>query len=310
MRKESAVIRDFSRSDTLVDLAAALGLSGTEQKRLKAVIGTIICGKDSRTHPEIEALMRNDPLDDELAEGRVRTQDSTATSGHRRATTHPQGGTPAQTSAPPPRAILSPKGFALGQTSAAQRKCRLHDKWRLPLWLNELPNGEHECTTESKCKEAGPASPAPAKSERKGSGRGHIPSQGKSRRERSSSTLHPNHDQRSRKRSSPSGPPRTRAASPKRSPLTSPRAIADSLFHYMNDNPMSTSASRDGYFKLKDLMKDWGDNLALSSGEVLSAVSENLFKEVRGEMRAHFLIWQEDVVGADILLSIPEPRVQ
>ena len=73
---------------------------------------------------------------------------------------------------------------------------------------------------------------------------------------------------------------------------------------------MKTSASEDGFFKLKDLMKDWGDNLSLSPGDVLSAVSENLFKEVRGEMRVHFLVWQADVAGADIHLSIPEPWVQ
>jgi hypothetical protein len=68
--------------------------------------------------------------------------------------------------------------------------------------------------------------------------------------------------------------------------------------------------SRDGFFKLKDLMKNWGDKLGVSLSQVLSAVSENLFKEVNGEMRAHFLIWQDDEFDADILLSIPEPKVQ
>ena len=68
--------------------------------------------------------------------------------------------------------------------------------------------------------------------------------------------------------------------------------------------------SRDGFFKLKDLMKNWGDKLGVSLSQVLSAVSEYLFKEVNGEMRAHFLIWQDDEFGADILLSIPEPKVQ
>ena len=73
---------------------------------------------------------------------------------------------------------------------------------------------------------------------------------------------------------------------------------------------MNTPASQDGFFKLKDLMKNWGDKLGVSLSQVLSAVSENLFKEVNGEMRAHFLIWQDDEFDADILLSIPEPKVQ
>ena len=68
--------------------------------------------------------------------------------------------------------------------------------------------------------------------------------------------------------------------------------------------------SRDGFFKLKDLMKNWGDKLGFSLSQVLSAVSENLFKEVNGEMRAHFLIWQDDEFDADIEISIPEPKVQ
>ena len=68
--------------------------------------------------------------------------------------------------------------------------------------------------------------------------------------------------------------------------------------------------SKDGFFNLKDLMKNWGDSLGVSVKQVLSAVSENLFKEVNGEMRVHFLVWQDDEFDADILLSIPEPKVQ
>ena len=68
--------------------------------------------------------------------------------------------------------------------------------------------------------------------------------------------------------------------------------------------------SRDGFFKLKDLMKNWGDKLGVSLSQVLSAVSEHLFKEVNGDMRAHFLIWQDDEFDADIEVSIPEPKVQ
>ena len=39
-RKEKAVKGDFSRNDTLADLSAALGLTGTELNRLKTVIST------------------------------------------------------------------------------------------------------------------------------------------------------------------------------------------------------------------------------------------------------------------------------
>ena len=86
--------------------------------------------------------------------------------------------------------------------------------------------------------------------------------------------------------------------------------IADSLFNYMNDSFGSSLTSKDGFFNLKDLMKNWGDTLGVSVKQVLSAVSDNLFKEVNGEMRVHFLVWQDDEFDADILLSIPEPKVQ
>ena len=86
--------------------------------------------------------------------------------------------------------------------------------------------------------------------------------------------------------------------------------IADSLFNYMNDSSRSTSTSKDGFVNLKDLMKNWGDTLGVSVKQVLAAVSDNLFKEVNGEMRAHFLVWQDDELDADILLSIPEPKAQ
>jgi hypothetical protein len=69
MRSEGAVIGDFSRSDTLADLASAVGLSGTEQKRLKSVIGTLIPGSDSRSLPEIEALLRDEPLEEDDSGG-------------------------------------------------------------------------------------------------------------------------------------------------------------------------------------------------------------------------------------------------
>ena len=68
--------------------------------------------------------------------------------------------------------------------------------------------------------------------------------------------------------------------------------------------------SKDGFLNLKDLMKNWGDTLGVSVKQVLAAVSDHLFKEVNGKMRVHFLVWQGDEFDADILLSIPEPKVQ
>ena len=78
----------------------------------------------------------------------------------------------------------------------------------------------------------------------------------------------------------------------------------------MNENPMETTRSPDGYFKLKDLMKAWGHKHALNTDEVLSAVGEFMFKRIRGVNRARFLVYQADVIGADIYLSIPEADVQ
>ena len=78
----------------------------------------------------------------------------------------------------------------------------------------------------------------------------------------------------------------------------------------MNENPMNITVTSDGYFMLKDLMKSWGHKNALSTEEVLSAVGEFMFKRVRGEHRAHFLVYQAGHRGADIYLSIPEASVQ
>ena len=78
----------------------------------------------------------------------------------------------------------------------------------------------------------------------------------------------------------------------------------------MNENPMDITVTKDGYFMLKDLMKTWGRKNALSTEEVLSAVGESMFKRVRGEHRAQFLVYQADLSGADIYLSIPEASVQ
>ena len=57
-------------------------------------------------------------------------------------------------------------------------------------------------------------------------------------------------------------------------------------------------------------MKAWGHKHALSTEDVLNAVGGFMFKRVSGEMRAHFLVYRADSVGADIFLSIPEPGVR
>jgi hypothetical protein len=57
-------------------------------------------------------------------------------------------------------------------------------------------------------------------------------------------------------------------------------------------------------------MKTWGRDHQLSTEEVLGAVTSSLFKIMRQENRANFLIWQGDEAGAEILLSIPVPSVR
>ena len=78
----------------------------------------------------------------------------------------------------------------------------------------------------------------------------------------------------------------------------------------MDVNHMNLERSDDGYFKLKDIMKTWGRKHALNTEAVLGAIGVSTFKRMRNEMRANFLVYQEDVVGADIFVSIPEPSVR
>jgi hypothetical protein len=73
---------------------------------------------------------------------------------------------------------------------------------------------------------------------------------------------------------------------------------------------MKLKRTFDGYFRLKDLMQTWGRKHDLSTEEVLNAIAGSLFKSMRNETRANFLIYQEDDAGADILLSIPVPSVR
>ena len=92
--------------------------------------------------------------------------------------------------------------------------------------------------------------------------------------------------------------------------LSSPLAIAESLFHTMDTNPAKLAITEDGFYRLKDLMNTWGHKHHLSTEEVLSAIACSLFKVMKKVDRANFLVWQNDDADADILLSIPVPAVR
>ena len=316
MRAEKAVIADFSRGDTLSDLALALSLSITERRRLKSVVDSLISDTAPLPETEIETSLRDVPLGDEDGDGDW-TRPSPDDPEPIRA---PE--IPSRSSAPPVPAFVPPPGPAPGQASSSHhlRWCKRHGKWRDPDRTFQLSNGDFECSPTSICK--GFSAPDHSKSDRKGSGRAPkaasnpdsaAPSrspQNSARREPRGSSRSPDHGHHRRKRRSPSGPPLSRHPSPKRRPLTSPRAIADSLFLFMDVNHMNLERSDDGYFKLKDIMKTWGRKHALNTEDVLGAIGGSMFKRMRNEMRANFLVYQEDVVGADIFVSIPEPSVR
>ena len=73
----------------------------------------------------------------------------------------------------------------------------------------------------------------------------------------------------------------------------------------MYENRMGIPVGKDNYFALKDIMRFWGDKHSLTTDEVLKAVSESMFHLVRGENRVRFLVYQDDVDGVDIFLSVP-----
>ena len=54
----------------------------------------------------------------------------------------------------------------------------------------------------------------------------------------------------------------------------------------------------------------WGHKNGLMTDEVLKAVSHTLFKRVRDENRARFLVYQDDRSGDDIYLRVPAVRFQ
>ena len=78
----------------------------------------------------------------------------------------------------------------------------------------------------------------------------------------------------------------------------------------MDSNPAKLKLTSDGFYRLKDLMSTWGQKHHLSTEEVLSAIACTLFKVVKKVNRANFLVWQNDDLDADILLSIPAAAVR
>jgi hypothetical protein len=315
MRTEEAVIADFSRGVTISDLGAALSLTNTQLKRLRSVIESLV--PDTVPLPEIEVSLRDVSSEENECDGRDWKRSPSVDPEHNRTSE-----LPSRSSAPPAPVLRPPPGPAPGQASSSHhlRWCKRHGKWRDPDRTFQLSNGDFECSPTSICK--GFSAPDHPKSDRKGSGRApkaasnpdsavssRLP-RNSARREPRGTSRSPDHGHRRRKRKSPSGPPLSRHPSPKRRPLTSPRAIADSLFLFMDVNHMNLERSDDGYFKLKDIMKTWGRKHALNTEDVLGAIGGSMFKRMRNEMRANFLVYQEDVVGADISVSIPERTVR
>ena len=213
-----------------------------------------------------------------------------------------------------------PPGPDPGQASPNRhlRWCSKHSKLRDPTKTFQLTNGDFECYATCQCM---PGS-AHSKPERKEAARAPKPDlqQGSAAPSRlppknskhgtRASSLSPNRGHRGHKRRSPGSPARPRLPSPKLEPLSTPLSIADSLFLIIDTNPMKLKRTIDGYFHLKDLMQTWGRKHDLSTDEVLNAIAGSLFKSMRNETRANFLIFQEDEAGADILLSIPVPSVR
>ena len=151
MRSERAAIGDLSHRDTLTDFAAAVGLTGTEQRRLKLVIGSVFTSTDVPPLPEIKTEFRDEPLEEEVGEGRDWVRALPDDLEPSRVSEPHHEGASAGSSGPAVPSFLPPPGLAPGQTSADQRQCKHHKKWRDLRRMFVLPNGEHECTPGSRC---------------------------------------------------------------------------------------------------------------------------------------------------------------
>ena len=194
------------------------------------------------------------------------------------------------------------------------RLCSIHDKMRDPAKTYQLSNGDfsckkmHECITgPSQSKPGKEGARAPKSQQRRADSSLRPPRNSRRSRGCSRSRSRGRHGQRRRASGSPARP---RHPSPGHTTLSSPLAIAESLFHTMDTNPAKLTLTSDGFYRLKDLMKTWGHKHHLSTEEVLSAIACSLFKVMKKVDRANFLVWQNDDADADIMLSIPVPAVR
>ena len=73
---------------------------------------------------------------------------------------------------------------------------------------------------------------------------------------------------------------------------------------------MKLERTSDDYLKRKDLIKTWACTHNLTTEDVLSAIADSSFKTMRNEKRGNFLVFQEDVAGAETFLSIPDRSVR
>ena len=194
------------------------------------------------------------------------------------------------------------------------RLCSKHGKMRDQSKTYQLPNGGFACKRTYECR-TGTSQSIPGKE-------GTRASQTQQRRA-DPSLRPPRSPRRSRGRSrsrsrgrrghrhrASGSPARPRHPSPEHTTLSSPLAIAVSLFDTMDTNPAKLTITSDGFYRLKDLMNTWGRKHRLSTEEVLSAIACSLFKVMKKVDRANFLVWQNDDADADILLSIPVPSVR
>jgi hypothetical protein len=302
MSSERAIVADFCRSDTIEELGKALKLTNTQVQRLRTKIEAL--SPVSIPLPGIEVSLRDkspDVDDDEIVSWRP-----------------PSPSRPDQNRVPaPPLHSGATSATARPSTPSKRtelRLCSIHGKMRDPEKTYQLSNGnfscnkKHECITVSSQPKTGKEGARSPKAQHHRADSSLRPARN-SRRGRSCSRSRSRGRHSQRRRASGS-PARTRHPSPGHMTLSSPLAIAASLFHTMDTNPAKLAVTEDGFYRLKDLMNTWGRKHHLSKEEVLSAIACSLFKVMKKVDRANFLVWQNDDADADILLSIPVPAVR
>lgn len=304
MNSEKAVAADFTRSNTIDDLGNDLKLTKTQVQRLRSKIEAL--SPDSIPLPGVEASLRDKSPEEDNDHTTTRRPRSPTRADLNQSTATPSR--PAAASAPAPAMLPPPSA------KTRYRLCAVHNKQRDQSKMYQLTNGDYACKKPFECMSGPPQSNVTKEADRAPNpqrtkaGSSRRPSRG-SRRSRDRSRSR-SRTRRGHRRRSPSNPVRPRQLSPGHSTLTSPLSIADSLFQTMDSNPSRLKLTSDGFYRLKDLMGTWGKKHQLSKEEVLSAIACSLFKVVKKAHRANFLIWQNDDLDADILLSIPAAAVR